>query len=398
MAHIRFNPWVLVVASLVTSGDALGWFEPRLAQTGLQIATPPSAILLRTADSRTAPDPGSSNDSDEVPDITQHPAASTEGDEVPTALAPRNPEPSSAAPQSATSSSGDEVSSPVVVPDAVGALTSKPRAGAASEVTPIDAVNPPTAVAPAAAPIPVIADADAPIASQLRDALQGDTAKIALQPFYSARNYSPLWITDGKVNERARAAMAYLASVDADGLDPADYPVPNFASLPDPAALADAEIQLSVAVTNYAHHAQVGRVHWTRVSGDIFYDLKPFAPPDVLANLASANEITAALAGYEPQTSGYQALKAKLAELRTEANSGMAAISYGPVLTVGMEDARIPQLRERLGTTGEGQIFDKALADAVKKFQRDNNLKATGVLTAVTVDQLNGRPSVGLST
>jgi len=326
MAHVRFNPWVLVVASLVTSGDALGWFEPRLAQTGLQIATPPSAILLRTADSRTAPDPGSSNDSDEVPDITQHPAASTEGDEVPTALAPRNPDPSSAAPQSATSSSGDEVSSPVVVPDAVRALTSKPSAGAASEVTPIDAVNPPTAVAPAAAPIPVIADADAPIASQLRDALQGDKAKIALQSFYSARNYSPLWITDGKVNERARAAMAYLASVDADGLDPADYPVPNFASLPDPAALADAEIQLSVAVTNYAHHAQVGRVHWTRVSGDIFYELKPFAPPDVLANLASANEITAALAGYEPQTSGYQALKAKLAELRTEANSGMAAI------------------------------------------------------------------------
>jgi murein L,D-transpeptidase YcbB/YkuD len=137
----------------------------------------------------------------------------------------------------------------------------------------------------------------------------------------------------------------------------------------------------------------VGRVHWTRVSGDIFYELKPFAPPDVLANLASANEITAALAGYEPQTSGYRALKAKLAELRAEANSGMAAISYGPVLTVGMEDARIPQLRERLGTTGEGQIFDKALADAVKKFQRDNNLKATGVLTAVTVDQLNGRPS-----
>jgi L,D-transpeptidase YcbB len=393
MADVRFNPWILVVASLVASGDALGWSEPRLAQTGLQIATPPSAILIRTAGSRTAPDPGGSNGSDEVPDITQHPAASTEGDEVPTALAPRNPEPSAAAPQSATSSSGDEVSSPVVIPDAVGALTSKPSAGAASEVTPINAVNPPTAVAPAAAPIPVIADADAPIASQLRDALQGDTAKIALQPFYSARNYSPLWITDGKVNERARAAMAYLASVDADGLDPADYPVPNFTSLPDPAALADAEIKLSVAVTNYAHHAQVGRVHWTRVSGDIFYELKPFAPADVLANLASANEIIAALAGYEPQTSGYQALKAKLAELRTEANGGMAAISYGAVLTVGMEDARVPQLRERLGMTGEGQIYDKALADAVKKFQRDNNLKATGVLTAATVDQLNGRPS-----
>ena len=50
---------------------------------------------------------------------------------------------------------------------------------------------------------------------------------------------------------------------------PADYPVPNFSSLTDPAALADAEMRLTASVVTYAHHAQVGRVHWTRVSGDI---------------------------------------------------------------------------------------------------------------------------------
>jgi murein L,D-transpeptidase YcbB/YkuD len=220
---------------------------------------------------------------------------------------------------------------------------------------------------------------------------QGDTAKIAFEPFYSARNYAPLWITEGKVNERAQAAMAYLTGVGADGLDPADYPVPDFASLTDPAALADAEIKLSVAVTNYAHHAQVGRVHWTRVSGDIFYELKPSAPADVLANLASANEITAALAGYEPQAPGYLALKAELAKLRTGANG--ATIPDGPALKVGMQDARVPQLRERLGVEGDGLTFDKVLAAAVTKYQRDNNLKATGVLTTATVDLLNGRHS-----
>jgi L,D-transpeptidase YcbB len=387
MPDVRFNQCVLVVAILVASGDAFGWSEPRLGQTAAQVATPPTAMFVRTADSQTAPYPGGSNDGDEVGNTSRRAASSTEGDEVPAAPAPANPEPSSAAPLSAT---GDEVPSPVVVPDAVGGLPSKPNAGAASEETPANPVSPPALMAPATAPTPVIAGANAPIAGQLRDALQGDTAKIVFEPFYSARNYAPLWITDGKVNERAQAAMAYLAGVDADGLDPADYPVPNFASLTDPAALAEAEIKLSVAVTDYARHAQVGRVHWTRVSGDIFYELKPPAPTDVLANLASANEITAALAAYEPQASGYQALKAKLAELRTEANGGKAPISGGPVLKVGMEDARIPQLRERLGLTGDGQIFDKALAEAVKRFRRDNNLKATGVLTAATVDLLNG--------
>jgi L,D-transpeptidase YcbB len=333
MPDIRLIVWVLLVAILGASADARGWSEPRVGQTGWQIATPPSAIPVRTADSQTTPDPAASTDGDEVPDITQRPAASTEGDKAP------------------------------------------------------------AAVAPAGAPVPVVADSNARIADQLRDALQGDAAKIALQPFYSARSYAPLWSTDGQVNDRGRAAMAYLAGVGADGLDPADYPVPDFAPLSDPAALADAEIKLSTAVTNYAHHAQVGRVHWTRVSGDIFYELKPSAPADILASLANADEITAALAAYEPHAPAYQALRAKLAELRAAANSGAAAIPDGPVLTAGMEDARVPQLRERLGMTGDGQIFDKAVAEAVKKFQRDNKLKATGVLTAATVDQLNARPS-----
>ena len=119
----------------------------------------------------------------------------------------------------------------------------------------------------------------------------GKKERAAIDAFYSGRNYAPLWITDGKPNARANAAIAYLGQVDADGLDPADYPVPNFASLDDPAALAEAEIRLTASVVTYAHHAQVGRVHWTRVSGDISYDQKPPTPAEVLAALADAKDV-----------------------------------------------------------------------------------------------------------
>ena len=392
MLPVRTNHLMLVVAIQVVAGGAFGWSDSGWGQTHPLVAAPSPVMFAQAADTSTAADPGGSN-GDEMPNSSQRPAASTGGDEVPTALAPANPEPASAAAQSATSSSGDEVPSPAVVPEAVGALPSKSSAGAPGEETPTNPANRPAPAAPAAAPAPAIAGADAPIADRLREALKGDTARVALEPFYSARNYAPLWITDGKVNERARAAVAYLADVDADGLDPADYSVPDFASLTDPAALAGAEIKLSAAVTNYAHHAQVGRVHWTRVSGDILYELKPSAPADVLANLASANDITGALAAYEPQAPGYLALKAELAKLRTDENGGTAPIPDGSVLKLGMQDPRVPQLRERLGVTGDGQIFDKTLAEAVRKFQRDNNLKATGVLTPATVDLLNGRHS-----
>ena len=49
MPNIRLFPWVLVVGVLVASAAAFGWSEPRLAPTGLPIATPPSAPLVRTA-------------------------------------------------------------------------------------------------------------------------------------------------------------------------------------------------------------------------------------------------------------------------------------------------------------------------------------------------------------
>ena len=51
----------------------------------------------------------------------------------------------------------------------------------------------------------------------------------------------------------------------------------------------------------------------------------------------------------------------------------------------------MPQLRERLGLSGDGTTYDKALADAVKKFQQEHELKVSGLLTQQTLDALNGR-------
>ena len=48
-------------------------------------------------------------------------------------------------------------------------------------------------------------------------------------------------------------------------------------------------------------------------------------------------------------------------------------------------------MRERLGVLGDGgTTYDKALAEAVKKFQKEHQIAATGTLTAATLDALNG--------
>ena len=230
---------------------------------------------------------------------------------------------------------------------------------------------------PSPAPMRAIADQLRNLSSGKFDNVIGNKKDHAeIDAFYSGRNYAPLWITDGKASERTTAAIAYLGHVDTDGLDPADYPTPNFASLSDPADLAAAEIKMTMTVITYAHHASIGRVHWSRVTADASYDQTAPAPSDVLAKMAGATDVAAALDSYEPQTPGYLALKAKLADLRAgKVAKDNPQIASGPVLKVGMQDDRVPQLRERLGVLGDGgTTYDKTVADAVKKYQQDHNI------------------------
>jgi murein L,D-transpeptidase YcbB/YkuD len=264
-------------------------------------------------------------------------------------------------------------------------------------------VSTPNQEMPTAQPeIPAAAAIDAPIIEQLHNLANGKFDRIigstkertSIDAFYAGRNYVPLWLTDGKANARAQAAIAYLGQVSADGLDPSDYPVPDFASLTDPVAVADAEITLTTSVITYAHHAQIGRVHWSRVSGDIFYDQSAADPAEVLTTVMEAKDVGEALAAYEPHAAAYLALKAKLAELRAGRDTDKAQIGNGPSLKIGMHDERVPHLRARLDVAGEGgATYDKPLADAMKKFQAMHKLKSTGTLDAATVEALNGRSS-----
>ena len=279
---------------------------------------------------------------------------------------------------------------------AKSAAETKPAETKPGEAKPSD-----TAVTGTPAAAPVAAGPDAAIAEQLRELANGKFDRIIgsekdrtpIEAFYSSRNYAPLWIADGKPNARATAAIGYLRHVDGEGLDPADYPVPTFAMLSAPADLADAEIKLTAAVVTYARRASVGRVHWSRVSGDIEYSTPAAEPGDVLAAIAGASDVATALDSYEPQTPGYRALKAKLADLRAgKIDKSRPPIASGPVLKVGIQDERVPVLRERFGiAAADGTTYDKALAEAVKKFQQQHDLAATGTLGAATLDALNGR-------
>jgi murein L,D-transpeptidase YcbB/YkuD len=253
-----------------------------------------------------------------------------------------------------------------------------------------------------------VAPADQPVADKLREALGAKSAKYfdrkleraAVEKFYGTRDYAPLFTQAGAITPLAKSVMARLKDAAADGLNVADYPAPDFAAATSPDAQAEAELKLAASMLDYARQAQSGRMHWSQVSADIQYPEHPVDAMDVLVNVSTAKDASAALAGYNPPHKGYQDLKKKLAELRGESEGPVTPIAEGPALKftktkknpLVMEDPRVPQLRAKLGITenADDTHYDAKVAEAVRRFQESAELKGTGVLDDRTVAALNG--------
>ena len=217
----------------------------------------------------------------------------------------------------------------------------------------------------------------------------------AIETFYAARGYAPLWVHDGRLTAQAKAAIGKLKSAGDDGLDVADYPVPEFGTINGADALAAGDLKLTESVLTYTRHLAVGRIAPTRVSAEVEYGDHTPDPDDVLKKLASASDMGATIESYNPPAQGFRALKAKLAELRTgnaSADPGPARIPDGPAIKFGMKDARVPQLREKLGLRGKPAdiLYDKALYNAVRSVQFRKGMKPSGIVDAHTIAVING--------
>ena len=278
---------------------------------------------------------------------------------------------------------------------------------------PPDAVSTTPAAEPAKEPTKAASNvppADQPVADKLREMFAAKSLRYfdrkaertVVEKFYTAREFAPLWTQAGAVTESGKGVVARLKDAAADGLNASDYPVPDFAAATTPDQLAEADLKLTASMLDYARQAQSGRMHWSQVSGDIQYPDHPTDPSEVLTNVTTAKDASAALEGYNPPHKLYRELKAKLAELRGQGDGAMIQIAEGPALkytpprskkqpAVEMEDARVPQLRAKLGITENANDthYDAKVAEAVRRFQDGAELRPTGVLDDRTVKALN---------
>ena len=246
------------------------------------------------------------------------------------------------------------------------------------------------ATAPAAEPVKAAATpvttADGGVGDKIRELISSKqferlvsrkADRVGIEAYYSSHNYAPLWVSNNAGNERAKSAVAYLAQADAVGLDPSDYPAPDFKSASNVDALAEAELKLTASALTFARQAQIGRIHFTRVSSDIQFDLNAPDPADVLAKLADGSDAGKVLDGFNPPQPEFKP---------------RVHVPEGKILRPGMKDARVAALRKRLAIADDkdNQLYDDAVRDAVKTFQTESDIGVDGNLGPNTVRALNG--------
>ncbi|MGP0059841.1 MAG: L,D-transpeptidase family protein [Beijerinckiaceae bacterium] len=239
---------------------------------------------------------------------------------------------------------------------------------------------------------------ESPRAKEAKGAQAAELSKerVAISSFYAEHDYASLWITDGKANAAARAALAQLARAEDDGLELRAFAVPVFEG--DEEKLAAAEVALSAEVVAYGRQASGSRVDPRLISALIGAKPELADPAAILTKVAAAgDEAGMALKSFNPPQKAYEALREKLAELRhVGVPTARVMIPAGPDLKVGMRDPRVSLIRARFGLDAESPansedlVYDTRVAAAVADFQKANGLPASGVLSARTIAALSG--------
>ena len=292
---------------------------------------------------------------------------------------------------------------------AQGASEAQPsRAAEATTPEPAEKSEAPAAAAPAmpaavaqpqaeARPQPAPAQSSPLLDEIRRQAASAGGDSATLTAFY-AKASAPLWVSDSGFTARADNAMAEIAKADDWGLIAAQFELPKLAAGADARALAIAEIKLSSAVLKYARHARGGRIEPLSLSQNLDQKLALRDPAEVMKAVAETERPADYLLSLHPQHEQFKKLRAALVKARSGDTAPEPAQpefvvlpADGPQLKSGSKHAQVPLLRKRLGleARSDDTLFDAELAEALKSFQRDKGLQASGQLTQRTRQALN---------
>lgn len=224
--------------------------------------------------------------------------------------------------------------------------------------------------------------------------------------FYRERNYQPIWTAEGETARARRAALLdALSGASVHGLPEGRYGVnrlkAQMAAVRTTRDLGAVEVALSRAFVTYAKDVQTGILTPSQVDKDIKRKVPLHDRRTYLSEFAESAP-QAYLRRLPPLTHEYRALmKEKLHFEHLVAAGGWGATVPGGKLEPGDQGPAVIALRNRLIRMGylersATRTFDKALEQAVRKFQLAHGLLADGVAGDSTLGEINKSAEVRL--
>ncbi|HXZ68524.1 MAG TPA: L,D-transpeptidase family protein, partial [Alphaproteobacteria bacterium] len=212
----------------------------------------------------------------------------------------------------------------------------------------------------------------------------------ALQAFYGARAFAPVWITDKAGSQRAQSTLMEAGN---EGLNPEDYHASAIASLAGGTTLEQVtrELLLTDGLLKYAHDVRMGRVAPNDADGDIELPEQAFNAASELNKALAEGTLGQFIAGLPPPHRQYAALRDALKRYRKITEDGdWAPFTFAPKdKSAAAKAALWSRLRVEDASLGAQNTDGKALTQALARFQVRNGLPADGKLSERTIDALN---------
>ena len=221
-------------------------------------------------------------------------------------------------------------------------------------------------------------------------------------------NSDPLWLSEGRPTAQAREMVSRLAQADDQGLHAVDYDAELLNKWLDSPELqagyaraeAKFDVALSIAAARYVTHLHQGRINPKSVGFALEVGPRKIDVPQTVRELSQSVNPGDRLAGLEPQFPMYRPLKEGLRRYRQLATEWpKVSFAFPAKFTPGMSHKDVPHLRKLLVALGDlntvdpatetSEVYDPALAEAVKTYQIRHGLGNDGVIGKKTLGRLS---------
>jgi murein L,D-transpeptidase YcbB/YkuD len=238
-----------------------------------------------------------------------------------------------------------------------------------------------------------------------------DYAKHA-QKFYESYGYALPWVRGMGPSPQAQQVIAVLLSADEKGLSAEDYDGPRWhdrlaklrpsTAQPSEADAVRFDAALTVCLMRYISDVHIGKVNPKHFAFGLDVETKKYDLPEFLRdNVVESADAAGALVQVEPPFPGYQRTVRALhnyLQLAKESD-GKPLPTATKTIAPGDAYAGVGQLAKFLQAVGDlpanatvagdAAVYQGALVDAVKNFQRRHGRTADGRIDAQTLTDLN---------